>query len=245
MPLVTSDQATESALKKDGIIPDVHESYHGSTLLVISYGHNKDVALGNTLAVNETQHAPQVSFLPDSPSSKYTLIFTDPDAPSRNDAKWREYRHWVVTNISPGSGDFQPANLSQGTCLTPYMGPAPPAGSGPHRYVFSLYKQVPTSNASLLTTPLNASAVKSFKTRQFASQAGLELVGVNYYFAENKSHSTLTKTQEEKNFPTASSSHMKTSLLALLATTLILSTVSVIEARRPSFFKRVEQVSDA
>lgn len=51
MPLVTSDQATEISLKQDGIIPDVIDSFQSKTLLVLSYGNGKDVALGNRLAV--------------------------------------------------------------------------------------------------------------------------------------------------------------------------------------------------
>lgn len=51
MPLITSDQATEAALKKDGIIPDVLDSFQSKTLLTISYGSNKEVALGNKLTV--------------------------------------------------------------------------------------------------------------------------------------------------------------------------------------------------
>ncbi|KAG0267014.1 hypothetical protein BG011_009762 [Mortierella polycephala] len=184
MPLITSDQAAEAALRKDGIIPDVIDSFHSKTMLTISYGENKDVALGNTLAVPETQNPPQVSFQADSPNDKYTLIMTDPDAPSRKEPSMREYRHWVVSNIF-GTSDFQPAAVSQGTELTEYMGPAPPKGSGPHRYVFLLYKQTPSSNVSALSSPLTTQR-QGFKAHQFTSQADLELVGANYFFAENK-----------------------------------------------------------
>ncbi|KAF9926727.1 hypothetical protein FBU30_003759 [Linnemannia zychae] len=184
MPLVTSDQATEIALKQDGIIPDVLDSFHSKTMLVVSYGNDKEVALGNTLSVKETQHPPQVSFQADSPNDKYTLVMTDPDAPSRKEPSMREYRHWVVANIS-GTSDFQPANVAQSTVVTPYMGPAPPKGSGPHRYILLLYKQTPSTNISALTTPLSASHRQGFKAKQFASQVHLELVGANYFFAEN------------------------------------------------------------
>jgi hypothetical protein len=51
MPLITSDQATEAALKQDGIIPDVLDSFQSNTLLMVSYGSNKEVALGNKLTV--------------------------------------------------------------------------------------------------------------------------------------------------------------------------------------------------
>jgi phosphatidylethanolamine-binding protein (PEBP) family uncharacterized protein len=39
-----------------------------------------------------------------------------------------------VTNI-PGS------QVDKGTVLAPYMGPAPPPGTGHHRYVFVVFKQ--------------------------------------------------------------------------------------------------------
>lgn len=54
MPLITSDQATEAALRQDGIIPDVLDSFQSKTLLTVSYGSNKEVALGNTLSVQGT-----------------------------------------------------------------------------------------------------------------------------------------------------------------------------------------------
>jgi len=74
MPLLTSDQATEIALKQDGIIPDVLDSFHGSTMLVVSYGANKDVSLGNTLAVN----GKNFSFLPGPWDSRTAVMLSDP-----------------------------------------------------------------------------------------------------------------------------------------------------------------------
>ncbi|KAI7824334.1 phosphatidylethanolamine-binding protein [Gamsiella multidivaricata] len=183
MPLITSDQAAESALRKDGIIPDVIPEFHSKTMLIVSYGNGKEIALGNKLSAEETQQSPEVSFQADDPNDKYTLIMTDPDAPSRSNPKNREFRHWIVSNISGSSPTaIQPANLSQGTILTPYMGPAPPKGSGPHRYVFLLFKQS-TSNLTL-ATPLSHDR-PGFKSKQFSNETGLELVGANYFFAEN------------------------------------------------------------
>ncbi|KAG0046085.1 hypothetical protein BGZ89_005414, partial [Linnemannia elongata] len=107
MPLITSEQATEAALKQEGIIPDVLDSFHPKTILMVSYGSNNEVALGNTLSVE-----------------------------------------------------------------------------GPHRYIFLLYKQTPSTNISALTTPLGSHR-QGFKAKHFSSQAHLELVGANYFFAEN------------------------------------------------------------
>lgn len=59
---------------------------------------------------------------------------TDPDAPSRAQPKFREFRHWLVANI-PGN------KIDQGEVVAAYVGSGPPKGTGLHRYVFLLYKQ--------------------------------------------------------------------------------------------------------
>ena len=58
-----------------------------------------------------------------------SLITADPDAPSRADPKWGEWRHWLVVNI-PG------CEVSKGEALSIYIGSGPPQGTGLHRYVF-------------------------------------------------------------------------------------------------------------
>lgn len=68
------------------------------------------------------------------PNDYYTLIMTDPDAPSRADPKFREFKHWVVVNI-PGN------DVAGGEALTDFVGSGPPKDTGLHRYVFLLYKQ--------------------------------------------------------------------------------------------------------
>ena len=54
---------------------------------------------------------------------------SDPDAPSRADPKFREWRHWVVVNI-PGN------RVSDGETRSQYIGAGPPKGTGLHHYVF-------------------------------------------------------------------------------------------------------------
>lgn len=50
-------------------------------------------------------------------------LLTDPDAPSRQNPKLREWRHWLVVNI-PGS------EVSKGQTISDYNGPSPPKGTG-------------------------------------------------------------------------------------------------------------------
>ena len=70
----------------------------------------------------------------DFENERYTLIMTDPDAPSRNNPIYREFIHWVIVNI-PGN------EVKLGEEIAQYIGPAPPYNSGAHRYYFLLYKQ--------------------------------------------------------------------------------------------------------
>ncbi|CAH0402843.1 unnamed protein product [Chilo suppressalis] len=58
----------------------------------------------------------------------------DPDAPSRQYPKLREFRHWLVGNIPGG-------NASAGETLSAYVSPVPPPNTGLHRYVYLVYKQ--------------------------------------------------------------------------------------------------------
>lgn len=56
-------------------------------------------------------------------------MLSDPDALSRADPKYREWRHWLVMNI-PGCA------VSKGDEVAVYVGSGPPEGTGLHRYVF-------------------------------------------------------------------------------------------------------------
>lgn len=73
------------------------------------------------------------------PGAFYTLVLTDPDAPSRASPTLREWVHWVRVNIP---GDNLPCDGEDGgDDLKTYVGAGPPASTGLHRYVFLLYKQ--------------------------------------------------------------------------------------------------------
>ncbi|MBN9022118.1 MAG: YbhB/YbcL family Raf kinase inhibitor-like protein [Rhizobiales bacterium] len=74
----------------------------------------------------------------------FTLTLYDPDAPTGSG-----FWHWVVTDI-PGDSTGLPAGAGEDADGIPgrgmrndagmraYLGPCPPEGAGPHRYVFAL-----------------------------------------------------------------------------------------------------------
>ncbi len=86
----------------------------------------------------QAQTAPVVGWEAE-PGAFYTLVLTDPDAPSRASPTLREWVHWVRVNIP---GDNLPCDGEDGgDDLKTYVGAGPPASTGLHRYVFLLYKQ--------------------------------------------------------------------------------------------------------
>ena len=90
------------------------------------YYNNKKLVNDDFLKPSETQIEPKIKYN-FKPNNLYTLIMHDPDAVNGNRV------HWLVTNINK--------NINNGKILLPYVGPAPPAKTGKHRYMFELYKQ--------------------------------------------------------------------------------------------------------
>merc|ERR1712087_136620 len=99
---------------------------------------------------------------------KYVVIMTDPDAPSKELPLFREFIHWVVTEV-PLEGDT--LVVEKGNTCVPWVGFAPPCKSGFHRYVFLVYKQVVADPAKGLTAALGSRGGK--KAALAAKEAGL------------------------------------------------------------------------
>lgn len=124
-----------------------------------------------------------------------------PDAKSRDEPIWAPFAHWI-------QGGYLPSDAGapiDGKPLLEYMGPAPPEGTGPHRYVVLLYRE-PVS-AELQS--LDKEDRKNFDIEGFVAKNKLELVrrgtggrlarlgadpllvplqvGANFFYSESKS----------------------------------------------------------
>lgn len=124
--------ALTNSMEEHGIVPDVLE-IAPSHVAEVKYGE-ETVNLGNELTPTQVKDPPTYINYPTEPDALYTLCMTDPDAPSRQTPKYREWHHWLVVNI-PGT------DISKGEVLSEYVGSGPPKGTGLHRYVFVIYKQ--------------------------------------------------------------------------------------------------------
>lgn len=203
--LLTISQSLDEAFTKHAIVPDVVDNFDTHGLLTIEYQETHQVALGNTLKVADTQEKPVIQFTLNLPGlekeldiqqeDRFTLVLTDPDAPSRKEKKWSEYAHWIVADLPLNATSDSEGLLStildylKGKELLPYVGPAPPEKTGKHRYVFLLYKQDPKAR---LETPKDrpnwGTGVALLGVRDWIKKHGgaLQLLGVNFFYAQNE-----------------------------------------------------------
>ncbi|CAN6478739.1 unnamed protein product [Victoria cruziana] len=153
------------------VIGEVIDMFMPSVSMSICYG-NKQVTNGCDIKPSLTVDPPTVN-IAGRVEQLYTLVMTDPDAPSPSEPSMREWVHWIVADI-PGATD-----PSQGREILPYMGPRPPIGI--HRYVFVLFQQ--QAPATMVTAPPTRA---NFNTRAFAARYGLGLPVAAVYFNAHK-----------------------------------------------------------
>lgn len=127
----------------------------------------------------------------------YVIALTDPDAPSRSHPSASEFCHWIASGTlkpqqSPSTCDPKepgcstpPMVLSGLKEVIPYMGPAPPAGTGKHRYVFLAFVPSNGSTGELhLSKPggrkhwgYKVGSEETRGVREWAGENGLSVVG--------------------------------------------------------------------
>ncbi|CAD6188089.1 unnamed protein product [Caenorhabditis auriculariae] len=170
---------TSEAFTKHEVVPDVLPNSPPSKTVSVRFNSGAEVSLGNVLTPTQVKDQPQIAWEAEE-GALYTLIKTDPDAPSRDDPKFREWHHWLVVNI-PGN------DVSKGDVLSEYVGAGPPEKTGLHRYVFLVYKQsgrVEDKDHGHLTNT-SADNRGGFRAANFAKKHGLgSPVFGNLYQAE-------------------------------------------------------------
>ncbi|KAF2169449.1 hypothetical protein M409DRAFT_52688 [Zasmidium cellare ATCC 36951] len=146
--------------------------------------NGKSITTGQYIPRAEAQTAPQISLPTASPSQKYLLIALDLDAPFQS---WRGLGP-ILHCIQPGL-TLSPNNNELTTTdpfIANYIGPAPPPGSGPHRYSFYLFKQPENFDGKKYAPPdgknLGNMSRMRFDLDAWMSKAGLEdAIAANYF----------------------------------------------------------------
>nr|QAB04922.1 MFT1 [Platanus x hispanica] len=160
------------------VIGDVLDMFTPTVQFSVHYG-SRQVANGCDVKPSAAANKPRVQISGSRLSNNlYTLVMTDPDAPSPSEPTMREWLHWIVVDIPEGS------DASKGKEILPYMGPRPPTGI--HRYVFTLFLQKEAMGEG--SRPPDARS--NFSTRDFAAQNGLGLPVAAVYFNAQKEPAT-------------------------------------------------------
>jgi phosphatidylethanolamine-binding protein len=192
-----------ATLRDNAVIGDVLDDFTPAFRLELTYPkHNDSILLGNDIPVAHAQERPNFTIHSLDPSAlndnaTFTLALTDPDAKSRSNPKWSEMCHWLVTNLTtaiPGPDPPLPLNPMEHPSrhadklvneLKGYKPPGPPPKTGAHRYVFVLLQGEHTD----LTAPKDRQhwgyEGPRHGVRDWAEENGLEVVGANFFFAEN------------------------------------------------------------
>jgi len=123
----------------------------------------------------------KVTGIDSAPGAKYVVIKTDPDAPSKAEPLFREFIHFVATEV-PLSADGV-LDFDKGNVVLPYAGAGPPCNSGVHRYAFLVYAQSGSDPAASLLAALGDRGGK--KAALAAKEAGLgDPLAVGGYVAQ-------------------------------------------------------------
>ncbi|KAJ8752902.1 hypothetical protein K2173_008637 [Erythroxylum novogranatense] len=150
------------------VVGDVVDVFTPSVKMNVIYNSNKQVCNGHELMPSVITSRPRVEIGGEDMRAAYTLIMTDPDAPSPSDPSLREHLHWMVTDI-PGTTD-----VSFGREIVSYEIPRPVVGI--HRYAFILFKQ---RGRQTVRPPTSRDY---FNTRRFSEENGLGLPVAAVYF---------------------------------------------------------------
>ncbi|KAF5800488.1 putative phosphatidylethanolamine-binding protein [Helianthus annuus] len=156
------------------VIGDVVDQFTPSVRMEVAFNPQYPVVVnGHELKPNLVTSKPSVNIGGVDMRSSYTLVMTDPDAPSPSDPYLREHLHWIVTDI-PGTTD-----ATFGREIVSYEKPKPVMGI--HRYVLLLFKQRARQS---VRPPVSRDR---FNTRAFSQENDLGLpVAAMYFHAQRE-----------------------------------------------------------
>jgi len=155
--------AIEAHFTNAQLVPQLLSTFTPSALLNITFSGVGAISPGQNLSREQVAAAPEITVVPANSSvslaGNFTLVMADADVVGTNESVGQT-RHWLVNGVTLKNGTSG-ANVSTagGVAVTDYAGPAPPEGSGPHRYVILLLPQPsgfsPPSNLSGPNVPVS------------------------------------------------------------------------------------------
>ncbi|KAH8108484.1 phosphatidylethanolamine-binding protein [Phellopilus nigrolimitatus] len=176
-------EAIEAHFTNAGIVPDLLATFAPTAAMSVSFDGVGVIQPGQPLSQSQVSPTPSVTVASTNSSlgSNFTLAMVDA-GPVGSDQSKGQTRHWLVNGVSlSGSNGNETVSNASATAITEYAGPAPPSGSGAHRYVILLYTQ-----PSSFTPPDGLSSpnvgVSVFSLSDYVKSTGLEGPVAGMYF---------------------------------------------------------------
>ncbi|KDQ16748.1 hypothetical protein BOTBODRAFT_64680 [Botryobasidium botryosum FD-172 SS1] len=167
-------------LKNNNLIPDIlPESWQPTVNLVVSFGA-KILRDGDILAPDVVKPEPTVRVEHADTNATYTLILTDPDAPSRTDPKFGDWRHWVQPGVRVQEDT---STVITEDPHTPYLAPSPGSGTSFHRYLIMLVQEPENFNPAPMGSKFVAR--RSWKAYEWIKENGGNVVGAAWFLSRN------------------------------------------------------------
>ncbi|KAK5044367.1 hypothetical protein LTR84_011317 [Exophiala bonariae] len=111
----------------------------------------KDIVAGDYLPLSEAVSVPEISLTTDDPAGRYVTVCVDLDGPYPSFPFLSPILHWVQSDLQASRSTK--ALTTEKPFIANYIGPGPPPGSSPHRYVFLLYNQPEEFDLKLYAPP--------------------------------------------------------------------------------------------
>lgn len=143
--------AIEAHFFNAGLVPDLLPSFDPSALMTATFPGTGVISPGQSLTLQQAAAAPELRIVPANASvpvtGNFTLVMVDARTVGTNESNG-QILHWVVNSVtlqhdsscSPSSPSLNVSTAS-GVVVIDYVGPHPPEGGGPHRYVILLLPQ--------------------------------------------------------------------------------------------------------
>ncbi|KAL0947213.1 hypothetical protein HGRIS_013331 [Hohenbuehelia grisea] len=177
-------EAIQAHFTAAGIVPSLLSTFNPSAVATLNFPGVGDIKPGQSLTRAQVGPTPSVAITPANSTvtltGNFTLAMVDA-GPVGSDESQGVTRHWLVNGATVA--DNKVANASA-VAITQYAGPAPPAGSGPHRYVVILYEQPASFSPPEEFSQPNI-GVSVFDVNAYAQNSGLgNIVAATYITVE-------------------------------------------------------------
>lgn len=190
------------------VIPDLlaASSFKLSALVQQTFGSTSNNP-GQTLSIEQVADAPTLALQYNSAeqtsieNSSYTVMTLDPGAATSTPGN--VVRHYLANNVTLSNGQLQ--NTTQ--AIAGWFSPAPPAGSGVHRYTTLVFSQPSSFNLPDSLAHYDATIDTDFDLASYISQTGLgNVIAATFFLCSNSSTAASSSVAPVSTTPVSPSS---------------------------------------